>query len=219
VAGGFAVAAEKKAHLHWFSGIFEPTVDFFELLNLQADKTLEGVEALQEWMKDNSPENGQRVRTLEREADAMKLDVEKKLVISFVTPFDREDIYELSASLDEVINAAKGTVREMEAMQVSAEGTKLLELTDCLVEGTRYVRNAIHSLRKDLSTAQDQAVLARKTDGRSAKIYRVAMNELLEHDDFRRIFRVKEVYKMVLMAAERIDLVGERLLHAIVKMS
>ncbi len=213
------MAAEKKAHLHWFSGIFEPTVDFFELLNLQADKTLEGVEALQEWMKDNSPENGQRVRTLEREADAMKLDVEKKLVISFVTPFDREDIYELSASLDEVINAAKGTVREMEAMQVSAEGTKLLELTDCLVEGTRYVRNAIHSLRKDLSTAQDQAVLARKTDGRSAKIYRVAMNELLEHDDFRRIFRVKEVYKMVLMAAERIDLVGERLLHAIVKMS
>ncbi len=213
------MTAGKKPHLHWFSGIFEPTVDFFDLLNKQADKTLEGIEALQTWLKEGGDERGQRVRDLEREADAMKLDLERKLVNSFVTPFDREDIYELSASLDEVINAAKGAVREMEAMQVTAKGTKLVELSDGLVEGTRYVRNSIHALRKNLREAQDQAVLARKTDGRSAKVYRVAMNELLESDDFRRIFRVKEVYKIMMMAAERIDQVGERLLHAIVKMS
>jgi hypothetical protein len=52
-----------------------------------------------------------------------------------------------------------------------------------------------------------------------AKIYRQAVRELLELDDFKTIFRQKEVYKVVLTAAERIDKVGENMLHAIVKMS
>lgn len=215
------MTAEKKSHLQWFSGIFEPTVDFYELLNKQADKTLEGMQALASWLKDDGGGDGrcQLVRDLEREADEMKMDLERKLVSSFVTPFDREDIYELSASLDEVINSAKSCVREMEAMNVSADGTKLAELADMLVEGTSYLKNAVYALRKNLREAADQALLARKTDTRTAKIYRAAVKELLELDDIKKIFRVKEVYKVMMTGADRIDAVGEKLLHAIVKMS
>jgi uncharacterized protein Yka (UPF0111/DUF47 family) len=213
------MAAEKRAHLHWFSGIFEPTVDFFALLNQQADKTLEGMQALQTWLKDDGITRCQIVRDLEKEADQMKLDLEKKLVKSFVTPFDREDIYELSTTMDEVINSAKNVVREMEAMQIISEGTHLVELADVLVEGTTCVKNSIHAMRKDLRTAGDQAIQSRKTDTRAAKIYRLAMQELLREDDFKKIFRVKEVYKVMMEGAERIDRVGETLLHAIVKMS
>jgi len=213
------MAAEKRAHLHWFSGIFEPTVDFFALLNQQADKTLEGVQALSKWLKEDGRTRCQIVRDLEKEADQMKLDLEKKLVKSFVTPFDREDIYELSTTMDEVINSAKAVVREMEAMEIISEGTHLVELADVLVEGTTCVRNSIHALRKDLRSAGDEAIQSRKTDTRAAKIYRLAIQELLREDDFKKIFRVKEVYKVMMEGAERIDRVGETLLHAIVKMS
>ena len=213
------MAAEKKAHLHWFSGIFEPTVDFYELLDLQVDKTLEGVQALSRWLKENGTDRGQSVRDLEREADEMKLDLERKLVKSFVTPFDREDIYELSATMDEVINSAKNVVREMEAMAVTSQGTRLVEMADMLVEGTTCLRVSIHALRTDLRVAGDQALHARKTDIRAAKIYRSAMQELLETDDFKKIFRIKEVYKVMMEGAEKINRVGEKLLHAIVKMS
>ena len=213
------MAAEKKAHLHWFSGVFEPTVDFYELLNRQADKTLEGVQALAKWLKEDGTERCQVVRDLEKEADEMRLDLERKLVKSFVTPFDREDIYELSATMDEVINSAKDVVREMEAMEVTSQGTRLVEMADMLVEGTTCIRNSIHALRKDLGAAGDQAIQSRKTDTRAAKIYRSAMQELLETDDFKKIFRVKEVYKVMMEGAGRIDRVGETLLHAVVKMS
>lgn len=213
------MAAEKKHTLHWFGGIFEPTTDFFALLNGQVDKTLEGMEALQDWIKEGGEDRSQRVRELEREADELQMDLEKKLVLSFVTPFDREDIYELSASLDEVINAAKAVVREMEAMNVSTNGHKLVEMADIVVEGTRSLQSSVHALKKDLPDAAQHALQARKTDTRFGKVYRPAMRELLETDDFKTIFRVKEVYKVMLMAAERIDQVGERLLHAIVKMS
>ncbi len=213
------MVAEKKKHLHWFSGIFEPTVDFYELLNLQADKTLEGVKALQTWLREDGEERCQIVRDLEREADEMKMDLERKLESVFVTPFDREDIYELSASMDEVINAAKAVVREMEAMSVSPAGTRLLEMAEMLVEGTESMKNSVYALRKDLREAANQALQCRKADTRLGKIYRPAMRELLEHDDFKWIFRVKEVYKVMVDGSERIDRMGERLLHAIVKMS
>jgi uncharacterized protein len=218
-AGGAVMAAEKRAHLHWFSGIFEPTVNFYDLLDRQADKTLEGIQALAKWLREDGTDRCQVVRDLEREADEMRLDLVRKLVGSFVTPFDREDIYELSSTLDEVINSAKNVVREMDALTVTPAGTRLVEMADMLVEGTTYLRNSIHCLRTDLHYAREQALLSRKTDTRAAKIYRSAIQELLESDDIKRILRIKEVYKVIMVGAERINQVGEKLLHAIVKMS
>src|SRR5690348_3227265 len=97
-----------------FGKVFEPKVDFYALLSQQANKTLEGMEALAEWMRSDSNERCQTVRVLEEEADQLKFQLGQKLVESFVTPIDREDIYDLSGRLDEVINAAKATLREME---------------------------------------------------------------------------------------------------------
>ncbi|MBX9685501.1 MAG: DUF47 family protein [Candidatus Obscuribacterales bacterium] len=213
------MAPEKKLHLPWFSEIFEPRVDFFELLNKQADKTLEGVVALRDWIKAGGLESCPQVKELEREADSQKANIQQQLVNSFVTPFDREDIYELTSSLDEVINTAKAVVREMEAMEVSSSGTRILEMAEVLVDGTIYLQKSIYALRKNLPEAKEQALLSRKSDSRFNKIYRPAMKELLAQDDFKKIFRVREVYKVMLLGAERIEVVGERILHAVVKMS
>lgn len=213
------MTAEKKKPFNLFGSFFEPTTDFYALLNKQIDKTMEGMQALHEWIKEGGAERCQLVRDLEREADEMKMDLERKLVISFVTPFDREDIFELSASMDEVINAAKAVVREMEALNVVTNGTKLLEMSDILIDGTLSLQNSFRSLKKDLREASTEALKARKTDTKFGKVYRPAMRDLLESDDFKKIFRVREVYKAMLLAAERIDQVGEKLLHAIVKMS
>ena len=216
---GSIMAGDKRAHLNWFSGIFEPTVDFYGLLNNQVSKTLEGVQALAKWLKEDGTDRCQVVRDMEREADEMKLDLSRKLVKSFVTPFDREDIYELSATMDEVINSAKNVVREMEAMSVTSQETRLVELAEILVEGTTFIKNSIYALRTDLALAGDQALQARKTEPRAAKVYRQAIQELLELDDFKKVFRIKEVYKVMLEGSEKINRVGEKLLHAIVKMS
>lgn len=213
------MVGQKKTHLHWFSGIFEPTVDFFALLNQQADKTLEGVTALSKWLKEDGSERCQAVRDLEREADDIKMNVTRQLVSCFVTPFDREDIYELSANLDEVINSSKAVVREMEALSIKSDGTKLAEMSDILVEGCSSLQKSIRYLRTDLKLAAQEALASRKVDTRIGKVYRLAMADLLETDDIKQILRVKEVYKVMLDGAVRIDKVGERLLHAIVKMS
>lgn len=210
----------QKERKSWFKvRIFEPPIDFYALLERQASKTLEGVEALSAWLDQGTETRGQRVRELEKEADELKLDLSKKLVESFVTPFDREDIYDLSARLDEVINGAKYVVREIEALEVSSDDSFLRPMAEVLVEGTRCLHQSFANLKTNLKEASEQAFLARKSETRFAKIYRQAMRQLYSIDDVKKILKTREVYKYMLQTAEKIDVVGEKLLHIIVKIS
>lgn len=213
------MSLEKEKRVPWFRRLFEPPVDFHALLNRQAVKTLQGMEALDAWIVNGAEERGQAVRDLERQADELKLDLERKLVQSFITPIDREDIYDLSACLDEVINAAKATVREIEALEMAAHDGHLREMSQTLVEGTRCLVLSFAALKNDPGEAISQAILARKSENRFTKVYRQAMRHLFRLDDLKQILRVREVYRSMLQAAERIDVVGEKLLHVIVKVS
>jgi len=197
--------------------VFAPPTDFYLLLDRQAAKTLEGVSALSSWIESGEEPQGQRVRDLEKEADELKLDLGRKLVESFVTPFDREDIYELSAKLDEVINGAKYVVREIEALEVSSDDSFLRPMAEVLLEGARCLKLSFASLKTDLKEASDQAFLARKSETRFSKIYRQAMRHLFSLDDVKKILKTREVYRYMLQTAEKIDVVAEKLLHVIVK--
>lgn len=197
--------------------VFNPPVDFYALLETQAAKTLEGVLALHAWIDSGDESNCQRVRDLEKEADQLKLGLEKQLVDSFITPFDREDIYDLSARLDEVINGAKYIVREIEALELSLQDSNLRSMSEVLVEGTRCLHLSFANLKSNLKEASEQAFLARKSETRFSKIYRQSMRQLFAVDDVIKILKTREVYRYMLQASEKVDLVGKKLLHIIVK--
>ncbi len=188
------------------------------MLTEQASITLEGMEALEKWIEEGADGRCQTVRDLEHKADKHKLRLESALVATLITPIDREDIYDLSHRLDEVINCAKRTVREMEALEVRPEGTVLHKMAGTLVEGSRSLLISFTNLASDLSEAANQASLARKADSKLEKIYRRAMQELFQSDDVKDIMRKGEVYRTMIIAGHRIDVVGEKLSHVIVKM-
>ena len=208
-----------KKQTNWLAKLFEPKHDFYELLQMQSQTTLAGMIALQAYLNAGSLENKQKVRDLESAADEQKLNLEKKLNDSFITPFDREDIYDIAVFLDEIINAAKNTVREMDAMQMHPSDPAFIEMSEILVEGTRCINSSFHQLNRNLKEAYEFARLARKAENRLSKTYRMAMSELLAQDDVKLIFKTTEVYRALLAAAVKINVLGEKLLHVIVKMS
>jgi uncharacterized protein Yka (UPF0111/DUF47 family) len=205
--------------MSWFSKLFEPRFDFYVLLNAHAYKVLCALEALEQWLQQGAEGRCQIVRDLERDADEIKLDIEKKLNESFVTPFDREDLYDLCAQLDEVANGAKATAREIEAMEIKFHGQHIHEMVTTLVEGTRCIKHAFESLSVHPQEAANQAYLARKSENRFQRTYRAAMHDLYEMDDFKIVMKTREVYRTLITVTERIDRVGEKLLHIIIKIS
>jgi uncharacterized protein len=175
------------------------------------------MEELQKWLADGAQGRCETVRTLEKEADQIGLETEQKLVDTFITPIDREDIYDLSDRLDDVIDSAKMTVREVEALEIHDEDHHVKEIAATLVEGARCLASAVDALQHNLPVATEQAMLARRSENRVTKLYRQAMRELFALDDLKRIQKSKEVYNCFLEVGKHIDSAAVKLLHVIVK--
>jgi len=200
-----------------FQRFFEHRTEFFDMLIEQSRTTLEGMEALETWITTGAAGRCQVVRDLEHKADDQKFALEKHLAETLITPLDREDIYDLSARLDEVINAAKQTAREIEAFGTRRDDPALAEMAGTLVAGSRNLVHAFENLNLNHQEASKFASLARKSDSKCEKVYRRAMKELFELDDTKTIMRTVEVYKTLMAGGNRIDTVGEKLLHVIIK--
>ena len=81
--------------------------DFYNLLSEQARKVEEGMKAFVVYMRDPHPLHGETVLRIEEEADDIRKNLVETLNQTFITPIDREDIYGLSRSVDDIIDYAK----------------------------------------------------------------------------------------------------------------
>ena len=72
---------------------------FLELLTQQAEFAVQGMEALREYMKQPDDSLAERVSQIEKEADEARRILIDELNRTFVTPFDREDIFALSLTI------------------------------------------------------------------------------------------------------------------------
>src|SRR5438067_6631758 len=62
---------------------------------------------------ENYQEYSQRIKRLEHACDELTHSVSTKLNSSFITPFDREDIYMLSGALDDIVDLIDDAARAM----------------------------------------------------------------------------------------------------------
>ncbi|MCK4590832.1 MAG: DUF47 family protein [Candidatus Latescibacteria bacterium] len=87
--------------------------NFYKMLYDQSAKTLEGVEALERFMINDSKEDGNDVMRIETEADGLRRILIDELNQTFITPIEREDIFALSRTVDDILDYSESTVDEM----------------------------------------------------------------------------------------------------------
>ena len=86
---------------------------FHKLIQQQASITYEGLKLLVKYLETHDKEIAEELALKEKEADEVRRILIDELNRTFVTPFDREDIFALSRSIDDVIDYADSTVSEM----------------------------------------------------------------------------------------------------------
>ncbi|MCJ7706181.1 MAG: DUF47 family protein, partial [Anaerolineales bacterium] len=79
---------------------------FIELLIKQSEFTEEGMKALLQFVKDSDQALAQRVSEIETQADEVRRILIDELNRTFVTPIDREDIFALSMTVDDILDYA-----------------------------------------------------------------------------------------------------------------
>jgi len=79
---------------------------FYDLFTEQAQHLVTGAALLAEMLGDGNDREGiaQRMRDAEHEADETTHTIVRRVNSTFITPFDREDIYSLASGLDDVMD-------------------------------------------------------------------------------------------------------------------
>ncbi len=196
--------------------------DFLKAIGEQALKTREGLEALEAYLKDGDEVQAKRVGAIEKEADELRRLLIDDLNRTFVTPIDREDLFALSRTIDDVLDYGYTTLDEMVTLGVKPN-TYLQRLVSILREAADELYLGVIQLKAHPQVALDHANRAKALENRAESVYRSAIGDLFKEsktvDDIVEILKMREIYRHLSNAADRGDEAANILGDIVVKMT
>jgi uncharacterized protein Yka (UPF0111/DUF47 family) len=189
--------------------------DVLAMLRDQTAVTVDGMRALVTWSGGDRTA-ADTVRACEHLADQKKRTLWRTLRDAFSTPLDAEDLYALSADLDQVLNASKDLVREADVMNLDPD-PPTHEMVVLLAEAVGYLSDALSLLgthEGDATASADAAIRSQRT---IEHVYRRAMSSLLAVDDLHEVNARREIYRRVSRIGDLIHTAADRVWYAVVK--
>lgn len=188
---------------------FKPRQDrFVDLLIKQAEITLEGMNALESYMKKRSDKYAAAVTQAEKDADETRRILIDDLNRTFVTPIDREDIFSLSRAIDDVMDYAYTTVEEMRILDVEPNDY-LRRLVSLLQDAAEEIHLAMLRLATHPGVAAEHATRAKALENRVERVYREAVADLFSGpEDIHHVMgmlKLRELYRHLSNCADRGD--------------
>src|ERR671919_2619425 len=138
------------------SQLFAPRErEFFDLFEEAGANIVRAAELL-ERMLEHWPDHSELAREVvvcEQEGDRITHDIIQRLNQTFVTPIDREDIYEMASALDDVVDYTEEVADYLGLYKIEAPMAQAQELSKVLHACGRQISEAMPRLRgfKDIS--------------------------------------------------------------------
>lgn len=193
-----------------WKNLFVPNEErFVSYLVEQAKVTSEAMGVLYQFLMQPSESNNQEeliatMSDLEKRGDALRKETIVNLLETFVTPIDREDIYALSRSIDNILDYADSTIKELVVYDVEPTAA-MREMVSVLKESVTRLAHAVESMVKDPATCVEDMVFVKRSENRIEELYRTANADLFDMTDMNFIFKVREVYRHLSNCADRMD--------------
>lgn len=195
---------------------------FIKRIHDQAALTLEGLEALTTYMENQDPEAAALLKQKEKEADEARRILIYELNATFITPFDREDIFTLSRTIDDVLDYAYSTVNEMEILKVKPT-PYMLRIASLLRDAALELLMAVDRIQEHPGVANEHAQRAKALENRVEDVYREALADLFSGaEDIQSVIRMmksREVYRHLSNAADRGDEAANVIADIVVKIA
>ena len=204
--------------------IFRPKPNkFLQLLVEQTELTVKGLALLKTYMEKRDPNVARKISEKEKEADEVRRILIEELMNTFITPFDREDIFSISREIDDVLDYANTTVDEMEILDVPTT-PYMLRMASLLHDAAQELDMAMQRLQtRHFSVAADHAQRAKALENRVETVYREGIAHLFQEPknlkQMMTIMKTREVYRHLSNAADREDAAANLIADAIMKIS
>ena len=194
---------------------------FVQLILKQSEFAVEGMETLLAYVREPEDELAEKLTRIEKEADEVRRILIDELNRTFVTPIDREDIFALSLTVDDVLDYAESTIEEMHLLDVAPN--KFIErIVSLLTQAARELCLAVERIEDHPNVANDHAVRAKALENRVETVYREAIADLFrmprDIDHVVEMLKLREVYRHLSNAADRGDAAANVIGDIVVKM-
>jgi predicted phosphate transport protein (TIGR00153 family) len=150
-------------------------------------------------------ELAQRMEEIEHAGDESAHAVMRRLNSSFVTPFDREDIYQLASRLDDCLDLMQAAVDLMVLYRVGTLPAAVSELVQVLTRQAELTADAMPRLRS-LSDLADYWVEINRLENQADSVHRRLLVKLFDGEyDAIEIMKHKEIIETLEEAADAFE--------------
>jgi uncharacterized protein len=181
---------------------------FYDMFATSANNLVTGAKLLTELLgaePTDRPEIAERMRAAEHAGDDATHAIFRQLNLSFITPFDREDIYRLAANLDDVMDAMDAAVDLVVLYKIDELPRGVADQVEVLERAAELTAEAMPRLRtmKDLT---EYWIEINRLENQADQVYRKLLAELFsgEYDPVT-ILKLKEVVDQLEAAADAFE--------------
>jgi predicted phosphate transport protein (TIGR00153 family) len=164
----------------------------------------------------------QKIDELEQKGEDITRQTNLELSRNFITPFDREDIYSLITSIDNVADNLQGAASRMRLYHVDKITKSIRKMTEINLEACQNIESAVKELKdlkkvKNITTA---CAKINKLENKSDSVYNKAVFEIFENEtDAINVIKYKEVLSVLESATDKCKSVASVLESIAVKHS
>jgi uncharacterized protein len=193
---------------------------YFDLFAQMTQYISEAARELKEMMADKNrdyKEYARRIKGLEHACDELTHNISTKLNKSFITPFDREDIYLMSSALDDVVDLIDDAAMAIIIFDVKEMTPFAGQFADVIERMAEQLREIVSTLKRPVNVTQ-RLVEIHRLENEGDDIYHAAIADLF-HDahDALTVVKWKEVYEKLEAAVDRCENVANIIESVIIK--
>lgn len=149
-----------------------------------------------------------RIKSVEHECDEITHNITTRLNKSFITPFDREDIYTLAVSLDDVCDYIDAGSRAMVMYDIHDLNEYIKQFAVIIQKLANAIHSAVSKL-KDADGLKPDLLEIQRLENEADEVYYRAIGYLFKNStDPMEVIKLKEVYEILENATDRCERVG-----------
>jgi predicted phosphate transport protein (TIGR00153 family) len=142
---------------------------------------------------------------------------------SFITPFDREDIHELTAHIDDVVDSINGISRRICLYKPKKLMSVYKEMTEMIYEAAKEIEKCIHCLN-DAAANKDEITRAcdkvKEIEHKADETYFAGVSELFEkEEDTRELLKNNKILEILERCVDEEEDVTDTIKSILIKMA
>lgn len=201
-------------------GLIPKEEKFFAMFKDMAANIVTGGKLLKQMLDsyDDPQVSQKKIKDVEHACDAITHDIIQKLNKSFVTPFDREDIYALAAALDDIVDLIDASAQRFIMYNVEKPTPEAKELAFLILQGCLAIEKAVSHLGEKFEHIAEHCVEVNALENEADRVCREAISRLFDEEkDPIQLIKWKEIYETLERATDKCEDAANILESVVVK--